>query len=270
MKKIETKKFVKYIRGIYYKKEEWLIKRGPSDYHGYHREDGPAVIYYYKDKTIAVERWYNNTKLTRPTAEGPAEICYYKNGNIKYIRWTSDVRKEPGKMISYYENGNVMSESISRCEIQKSTGNLYLKCTRVKYYEDGAIEEEYDSGTFIEYDSKIKGYANDSYTIKYYENGNIKAEIRGINKDSSLDKPVTVEYDINGNILKEKYYIYGIGYITKAQLDKYNKQLQSKRKLRTLNPKTLDILYYLAKKYNYKDKIEQIEELLTLNKLTKN
>ena len=57
---MKTKKVVSYIRGIYYKREEWLIDDNPHSFGcNYHREDGPALTYYYKDGTIAEEKWYN-------------------------------------------------------------------------------------------------------------------------------------------------------------------------------------------------------------------
>ena len=232
--KIETKKVVSYIRGIYHKKEEWLIK---DDYRNkYHREDGPALIYYYKDGTIAAERWYNNGSITRPIEEGPAMIEYYKNGNIKRAHWTCDKPGTSSKTILYYENGT--------------------------------IKEKSDSGTFYEYDSKYNMYMYDSHIVEYYENGNIKSEKRGVNKNCTLDKPIMVEYDINGNILKAKYFLYNAGYITQIQLNKCKKRLQSKRKIKTCDPKTLEILYHLAKKDNCTDKIDQIGALLVANKLT--
>ena len=112
-KKIKTGKVVSYSKGIYHKKEEWLINQDQGHYQGYHREDGPALTYYYKDGTIAIERWYNDNRLSRPIEEGPAETLYYKNGKIKLIHWTCIEPKTPTKSISYYENGNIKSESKS-------------------------------------------------------------------------------------------------------------------------------------------------------------
>ena len=263
--KIETKKVVSYIRGMYHKREEWLIINNHLYYgYPYHREDGPALTYYYKDGTIAVERWYNIGRLRRPIEEGPAETLYYKNGNIKLKHWVNKYG-EPSKSISYYENGNIMSES-------KDEYDPIAKCYRyikIEYYEDGTIKEKSDSGTFEGYDSNYNRLSN-SYEFKYYENGNIKSERRGPNEQSSLDKPIVAEYDINGNILKAKYYLYNVGFITQTQLNKYNKRLQSKIKIKTSDPKTLEILYRLAEKYNYTDKMDQIGALLVANKLTEN
>ena len=265
-KKIKTGKVVSYDKGIYHKIEEWLIYQGQEGrYQGYHREDGPALIYYYKSGIIAVERWYNDNHLSRPIEEGPAETQYYKNGNIKSIEWTCIEPGTPKKSIEYYENGNIKSEFKSEYD----PNTLHRRSTKVEYYEDGTIKEKYDSGTFNRYDSRCGIYIDDSYTAEYYENGNIKSEKRGVNENCSLDKPIMAEYDINGNILKAKYFLYNVGYITQAQLNKYNKRLQSKTKIKTRDPKALEILYHLAKIYNYTDKIEQIGALLVAIELTK-
>ena len=148
--KIETKKVVSNIRGMYHKREEWLIINNHPYYgYPYHREDGPALTYYYKDGTIAVERWYNIGRLRRPIEEGPAETLYYKNGNIKLKHWVNKYG-EPSKSISYYENGNIMSESKDEYDpIAKRY--RYIK---IEYYEDGTIKEKSDSGTFNKYNSK--------------------------------------------------------------------------------------------------------------------
>ena len=47
----------------------------------FHRLDGPAVIYYYKNGNIREERYYQNDKLHR--LKGSAIIKYYKNNTIK-------------------------------------------------------------------------------------------------------------------------------------------------------------------------------------------
>ena len=234
--KIETEKIVSYTKGIYSKKEEWIFTNEPGSFvvDGYHREDGPALIKYYKDGTIAEEGWYNEGFLSRPIEEGPAETLYYRNGNIKFMHWT--------------------------------TGEYGAQKKSIRYYEDGTIKEKYDSGTFEIYDSKYNIYMRDNYEFKYYKNGNIKSEKRGVNENCSLDKPIIAQYDINGNILNAKYFLYNVGYITQTQLNKYNKQLQSKT-IKTRNSKTLEILYHLAKIYNYTDKIDQIGGLLVMNKL---
>ena len=264
-KKIKTGKVVSYDKGIYHKKEEWLIKQGQEGrYQGYHREDGPALIYYYKNGTIAIERWYNDNRLSRPIEEGPAATEYYKNGNIKLIEWTYIEPRTPKKLISYYENGNIKSKFKSEYD----PNTLHCRSTRVEYYEDGTVKEIADNGTFNRYDLKCGIYMDDSYNAEYYENGNIKFKRRGINENCSLDEPIIAEYDINGNILKAKYFLYNVGYITQAQLNKYNKRLQSKTKIKTRDPKALEILYHLAKIYNYTDKIDQIGALLVANKLT--
>jgi hypothetical protein len=58
-------------------REEWFNKNNE-----YHREDGPAVIEYYKNRNIKYEDYYLNGKQHRE--DGPAGITYYENGNIFY------------------------------------------------------------------------------------------------------------------------------------------------------------------------------------------
>ena len=48
----------------------------------FHREDGPALIFYDKDGSICSEYYYLNGKCHREN--GPAFISYYKNGKIQY------------------------------------------------------------------------------------------------------------------------------------------------------------------------------------------
>ena len=262
IEKIETEKIVSDFNGS--KMEEWLMKDEKGCYQGYHREDGPALIYYYKDGTIVEEKWYNKGVFGRPIEEGPARIDYYRNGNIESIEWEGCEPGTPRILISYYKNGNIKYEFKSEYD----PNTIHSRIINVKHYEDGTIEKISDSGTFKKYDSKYDMHMNNSYEAEYYENGNIKYERLGINKNCSLDKPIFVEYDINGNILKAKYFLYNVGYITQAQLNKYNKRLQSKTKIKTCDPNKLEILYYLAKKYNYTDKMDQIGALLVANKLT--
>jgi hypothetical protein len=58
-------------------REEWFNKNNE-----YHREDGPAYIYYNnKNGNLKYENYYINGKKHREN--GPAEIWYNKNGNIE-------------------------------------------------------------------------------------------------------------------------------------------------------------------------------------------
>ena len=50
-----------------------------------HREDGPAIINYNGDGSIAYEYWYINGVQHRE--DGPASIRYYEDGSIHYEAW---------------------------------------------------------------------------------------------------------------------------------------------------------------------------------------
>jgi len=50
-----------------------------------HRENGPAMIWYYENGNIEIEEYYINDEYHRE--DGPAYIRYYKNGNISNERY---------------------------------------------------------------------------------------------------------------------------------------------------------------------------------------
>lgn len=77
-----------------------------------HREDGPAVVQYYKDGNKKYEAWSINNRPHRE--DGPAKIWYYENGNKEIEEWWIDneLHREDGPAtIEYYENGNKQYES---------------------------------------------------------------------------------------------------------------------------------------------------------------
>jgi antitoxin component YwqK of YwqJK toxin-antitoxin module len=57
-------------------RREWRTEDGKP-----HREDGPAIIWYYHDGSIRTEYFYLNGKCHRES--GPAYTCYYSNGSTK-------------------------------------------------------------------------------------------------------------------------------------------------------------------------------------------
>lgn len=90
------------------RKEIWLNEKGQR-----YREKGlPAVIYYYKNGNIEIERWYEEGKQQRE--KGPSAIHYYEDGNIKREFWYKDTRRrhrEDGPAyILYDKNGNIQRE----------------------------------------------------------------------------------------------------------------------------------------------------------------
>ncbi len=57
-------------------RKEWRTEDGKP-----HREDGPAIIWYYHDGSIRTEYFYLNGKCHRES--GPAYTCYYPDGSIE-------------------------------------------------------------------------------------------------------------------------------------------------------------------------------------------
>ena len=49
----------------------------------FHREDGPANIFYYSNGNVENEEYYEDG--VRHRVDGPVAIYYYKNGKIHYI-----------------------------------------------------------------------------------------------------------------------------------------------------------------------------------------
>ena len=56
-----------------------------NDSNKLHREDGPAVIGYYKNGTVEKEYWFRDDKRHRE--DGPAEISYREDGTICHKSW---------------------------------------------------------------------------------------------------------------------------------------------------------------------------------------
>lgn len=62
------------------KKETWENKQGK-----YHRLDGPAYQFWFKDGKRAIEEWYVNGKRHREG--GPAGTAWHENGKKRYEEW---------------------------------------------------------------------------------------------------------------------------------------------------------------------------------------
>jgi len=103
-----------------------------------HREDGPALIWYYNTGSIAYEVWYINGVWHRE--DGPASIDYNEDGSIQYEGW--------------YINGVRHRED----------GPAYID-----YYNDGSIclEEWYWCGMYHRHDYTLPTYNGDG-TCSYY------------------------------------------------------------------------------------------------------
>ena len=76
----------------------------------FHRKDGPAEIWYYKNGQIETESWWMNNKHHRK--DGPSYIWYYENGQVHSEFWclnNKQHRKDGPAEIWYYENGEINS-----------------------------------------------------------------------------------------------------------------------------------------------------------------
>lgn len=76
----------------------------------FHREDGPAKIFYYENGEFLRKEYYQNDELHRE--DGPAVIYYYENGQIEeevYYQ-NGEIHREDGPaVIGYDEEGDVAS-----------------------------------------------------------------------------------------------------------------------------------------------------------------
>jgi antitoxin component YwqK of YwqJK toxin-antitoxin module len=100
----------------------------------YHREDGPAVIEYYENGNIKSEEYYLYEQLHRE--DGPSYIKYYENGNVEYERYflNGNPHRENGPAnISYYENGNVEYERYFLNGIQYSKEDYLEKIKEINF-----------------------------------------------------------------------------------------------------------------------------------------
>ena len=77
---------------------------GDCKYYNLHRDDGPALIYFYADGNIREEYWYNHNKKHRDN--GPAYIFYCVKGNIETAAWYKDNKLHrddgPARLIYHY------------------------------------------------------------------------------------------------------------------------------------------------------------------------
>jgi len=70
-----------------------------------HREDGPAIIYYYEGLKIWGEEYYINGKKHKE--DGPA-VIYYKNNKEIYSEtyfYNGKIHREDGPAVIYYKKG---------------------------------------------------------------------------------------------------------------------------------------------------------------------
>jgi hypothetical protein len=77
----------------------------------FHREDGPAYIYFWENGEKKLEIWYK-TGL-RHREDGPAVIEYYENGKVKEKQWyieDAQHRTDGPAWICYDEEENIKTE----------------------------------------------------------------------------------------------------------------------------------------------------------------
>lgn len=76
----------------------------------YHREDGPAWIWYYPDGSVRCEAWWLNGQRHR--ADGPAQIVYNADGSAQVEEW-----RHEGKM--HREDGPAFIRHTSAKELTR-------------------------------------------------------------------------------------------------------------------------------------------------------
>lgn len=105
-----------------------------------HREgDLPAIIYFYKDGTCALEKWRKNGMSHRHNDQ-PAYIMYYKNGNVRQEVWSLDdyrYRRDKPADIIYYRNGTKKIVRYYWAGKNLSHNGLPAKIT---YYPNGEVK----------------------------------------------------------------------------------------------------------------------------------
>lgn len=104
-----------------------------------HREDGPAVIYYYSNKKIRTEEWWYHGTPHR--SDGPAVIKYSPFEELQAERWAVkglQHREEGPSTISYFEDGKIKFEEwcISG-ELHRLDGPAVIQ-----YNQDGSIQNK--------------------------------------------------------------------------------------------------------------------------------
>ena len=98
----------------YWDGQNWLIVKKNNfsiSYYfngDYHRNDGPANIFYFDNKNVSSKYYYKDGKLHREN--GPAIIHYFSNGSIlckKYLFNEKRHRKNGPALFEYYKNGSI-------------------------------------------------------------------------------------------------------------------------------------------------------------------
>ena len=143
-------------------------------------EDEPSTNYYLSDGTISGVFYCKNNKLHREN--GPAVIQYFEDGQIKseeYFLNGEYFESDSPSKIEYYSNGNVY------LEIYKNFTNKQGKITKCFRYSNGNMKRE-------EYQYEC----NDKMLDNFHR----------------LDGPAIIDYDMNGKVVNEEYFINGKQY----------------------------------------------------------
>jgi antitoxin component YwqK of YwqJK toxin-antitoxin module len=120
---------------VYYIDDNRKIRREEWSKDGrYHREDGPARIYYYRNGNIEHKAWYRDGKQHRE--DGPAGIGYDQDSTIQREGWyiNDKLHREDGPArIVYHSNGKIKSEQYY-IDGEEITGQkLKIMKSRIKY-----------------------------------------------------------------------------------------------------------------------------------------
>lgn len=136
-----------------------------------HRLDGPAEIYY--SSNVDIENWYSRGKLHR--SDGPAETRFYEDGQIAGHQWFShgNVHRSEGPAVICYDSAGLVSQEdwLIQGEIQRLDGPAMIS------YKDGRV---------------------------YYQFWCWHDDFH------RLGGPAYQRFASNGELVDQKYYLYGI------------------------------------------------------------
>lgn len=163
-----------------FKNEWWIIKNKLEYVKGgkYHREDGPAIIFYNPDNTKFREEYYLDGKLHRE--DGPAIIDYYSNR--KY------------KMCSYYKNDNIHKEDGPAVIMYDNFGKIF----REEYYLNDK-KHRADGPSVITYNKK------GTERELWYVNGEV-TNLNGPSGITYFDNEIQIKYCIFGKQYDRKQW----------------------------------------------------------------
>jgi hypothetical protein len=168
-----------------------------------HRTDGPALIKYYQNGNIKIEKWYQNGKRIHDDVN-PCVIDYYPSGNIKFnIFYRNPDLDEPAFIAYYDNNGNTIEGEMWGNELPKHRDHDMPAL--IKYDINGNIilEQWYQNG--------LLHRVGQPASIKYNRHGNVVMEIWALNDFiHNTEGPAIIYYNNHGGITRLKWFINGL------------------------------------------------------------